>query len=692
MSIRDALGRATPALMMLVTLGVAGSMYFSGGPGDRILGFAQADTEAIAAIELGRVASLQVEIDTPVAAGQVIATLDSAAIDAELGVERAELARLEAMIPAEQARLDREIEVDLEGLQLALAREREEQRRVSAEEEALSGQISRVKRLVEDKQASLDQLSPLDLRRASVEALAEEKPRTISLLRAQIASAEERRRTIRERSGPATTQIAADLAVTRRKIELLEQRRAGYVLRAAHGGRVAAIRKHPGEIAAAGDPIVEMVSTRGRIVACVPERSALDLQTGDAAKVWVRGRMGAPLTGKAVALGPLVLELPARCRPSPNVPVWGRDVTIALDEPIDLLAGQAFEVVFDRSQRPLPGSSIPLPAAPASNRSDASPDASPDASLRAGSVEVHRMTVPAALRDRSRFEPSGVLIRAADARYVLVSDDTGHKDGAHEGAPWLFTMSAEGVVEPEPLPVTGVSELNDTESIAAGEGGEVYVLSSQGYSAKGKRRSTRTALLKLQPEGRGFRATAEVHLAELLDAAGPAVLSQLGLPGGTRALEIEGMAYRDGALYFGLKAPLDPQGNAMIWKLAAPRVLFETKRLDGAGLSLWARARVDVELAGAGARAPTPGGISDLCFLPDGSLAIASTPSAADGAAGAVWRVARPEAGILLPQLLQRFPGLKPEGLSPALSSGKVLVVFDTGAETPSFAELPWQE
>ncbi|AUX42695.1 hypothetical protein SOCE26_041280 [Sorangium cellulosum] len=676
---RYALSGALPVVTMLATLGLAAWMYFSEGPSGRILGFADAEMELVAAVEIGRVTSIQVDVGAEVAPGQVIAVLDSAAIDAELKVARAEEARLLALIPAEQARLEEEIQMGLESLQRELAHQREEQRRIAAEGEALTSEISRMKRLVEDKQASLDDLSPLDLQRASVEALAGEKPRTLELLRVQIAAAEERRKKIRERAGPETAQIEADLAVTRQEIEHLELRRAQQTLRAMRAGRVSTIYKRSGDVAVPGDPIVDLVSTRGRIVACVPERSAIDLQVGDTAKLWVRGQSGAPLTGRTSVLGPLVLELPIRCRTVPTVPVWGRLATIELDHPFALLAGQAFDVTFTRSPAAL--TALSAPAAPTAPGAP-SPAAAPP---RAGAAEAAPMAVPAALRARSRFEPSGILPRAAEGRYVIVSDDTGH--GAGEGAPWLFAMSATGAVDPEPLPVSGVSELNDIESIAAGGGDEVYLLSSQGYSAKGKRKASRTALLRVKPDGRGFRVDAEVHLAELLDAAGPAALSALGLPGGTRPLEIEGMAYRDGALYFGLKAPLDADGNALIWKLDAPRALLDTRRLEGAGLSLWARARVDVELAGATA----PGGIADLCFLPDGSLAIASTPSTADGAAGALFRVDRPGAGALAPRLVRRFPGRKPEGIAPSLSPGKLMVVFDAGAEAPSFLELPWQ-
>ncbi|WP_437283947.1 HlyD family secretion protein [Sorangium sp. So ce406] len=691
---RSAISSAVPALTMAGTLGLAAWLYFSAGPSDGILAFAQSDIEAIAAVEVGRVRSIDVEIGAEVTPGQVIVALDSGSVDAELALARAEEARLQAMIPAELARLEEEIATNVEGLQRDLAREVEEQRRASAEGEVLAGEISRVKRMVEDRQASIDDLGSLDVQRAGVAAVAREKPRTIQLLRSQIAAAEDRRRKLREQAGPQTAKIEADLAVARREIEQLEMLRSQTVLRAAHAGRVAAIRKRPGDVAVPGDPIVEIVSSRGRLVACVPERAALDVQAGDVAKAWVRGRSGAPLTGRAVTVGPVVLELPTRCWASLNLPAWGRDVQIALDHPVDLLAGQAFEVTFERSTAP-GGPGLPdapgLPAVPAAQAAQGAPAASgspvvPATAQRAG-AEALRMAVPAALRQRTRFEPSGVLPRPAEGRYLLVSDDTGHKDEDDEGAPWLFAMSAAGAVAPDPVPVTGVKQLVDIESITAGDGGDVYLLSSQGYSAKGKRKTARTALLRLKPDGRGFRVDGEVHLAELLDAAGPAVLAGLGLPGGTRPLEIEGMAYRDGALYFGLKSPLDAQGNALVWKLDAPRALFEAKRLEGAGLSLWARARVDVELGGA----PTPGGISDLCFLPDGSLAITSTPSTADGDAGALFRVPRPQAGVLSPLLVRRFPGLKPEGVSLSLSSGNLIVVFDTGAEVPSFLELPWQ-
>jgi hypothetical protein len=440
---------------------------------------------------------------------------------------------------------------------------------------------------------------------------------------------------------------------------------------------VAALDKQPGEVAQAGEAIVRLVSARERVVACLPERTALGVREGDAARLRVRGQRGEPLRGRTISLGPAVSELPARCWPNPRQPLWGREVTIALEGPITLVPGQAFDITFEPSNAP-PAVTATSPAAPPPNLL-----AQPSA---------QRMAVPSALSARTRFEPSGILGRASESRYLIVSDDTG-RDG-DEGEPWIFAMNASGAIEPQPIAVRGVREINDVEAIVEGDGGAIYLLSSQSYSKKGKRKPARTALVRLRPDGAGFRVDGEAHLAEMLDADTERAIS-LGLLDGTRALDIEGMAFQKGALYLGLKAPLDPQGNAMIWRIALPNVLFEDaapvstrngSRLVDAGFSLWARARVDVELEGK----TTPGGISDLVFLPGGSLAITSTPSTAEGAAGALFRVDKPEPGLLAPRLVERFPALKPEGITPSLSSGKVMIVFDTGDTIPSFQELPW--
>ncbi|KYF72694.1 hypothetical protein BE11_26795 [Sorangium cellulosum] len=86
---------------------------------------------------------------------------------------------------------------------------------------------------------------------------------------------------------------------------------------------------------------------RAHAVACVPERASLGLREGDAAELRVRGQGGDPIAGTVVAVGPLVSALPLHCWPTPKVSAWGRVVTIALDAPVALAPGQAFDITLD---------------------------------------------------------------------------------------------------------------------------------------------------------------------------------------------------------------------------------------------------------------------------------------------------------------------------------------------------------
>ncbi|WP_437527470.1 HlyD family efflux transporter periplasmic adaptor subunit [Sorangium sp. So ce726] len=696
--LRAALQDAAPAITFVLTLGAALWLHLGNGPRGRVFGFAEALPEALSPVETARVASIEVSVGEEVEAGQIIATLDSSVIDAEIAVARAEKAQVEADLQMELAVLEQELDTNRETVERHLAVHREEQRRAVAEAKVLDSEISRVKALVENRQAVLDDLTKLDLQQATVTAIASEKPRTLNMLTEQLKATERRRNGLRDRTSGLAAKLDADVRVATENIAMLEQRRASYVLRAANAGRVTSIDRQPGDVVPAGMPVVQLLSARtgARAVACVPERFALGVNDGDSAELYIRGQLGDAIPGTVVAVGPLVSQLPPRCWPTPEMPAWGRVVTIALDAPMALVPGQAFDITFDARRGAAPAQPPPPKPTTTAPKSGAAP--------KAGAVASQSpMKMPPTLASRTRFEPSGVLARPGESRYLIVSDDTGHEQN-NEGAPWLFAMSAGGAVAADPVPVSGVDELNDVEGIAAGDAGEIYLLSSQSYSKKGKRKSERTALLRLRQDGQGFRVDGEIHLAEVLDAD-PSRAAALGLPEGTRALDIEGLAFRQGALYLGLKAPLDAQGNAMIWRVGSPGALFggegagaveaasakkkqrtaaEAARFDAARVSLWARARVDVEVDGK----PTPGGISELVFMPDGALALTSTPSTADGDAGALWRVDRPEGGVLSPRLVQRFPGLKPEGITPSLTPGALTIVFDAAA--PSFQELSW--
>jgi hypothetical protein len=168
---------------------------------------------------------------------------------------------------------------------------------------------------------------------------------------------------------------------------------------------------------------------------------------------------------------------------------------------------------------------------------------------------------------------------------------------------------------------------------------------------------------------------------------GQAYLASLGLPAGTRELEIEAMAAYQGALYLGLKSPLDAAGNAMVWKMDEPEVFLRTGNLAQENLSLWATVKVPAQIDGQ----DVAGGISELLFLPNGSLMVASTPSLGDGKPTGFLSYARqPKGGLISVETVRTFKGHKPEGLSLSSNPGYVTVAFDAGDDTPHWIQVPW--
>lgn len=687
--LKNRLTSGVPVVVMLGTFGAAGAVYKSTDGGGRMMGFAQGVPQAVSAPEAARITAVHVAIGSDVEPGQLVASLDTSVIDAEIAIAQAERARLEASLRSEQSSLGRRLDVDRDALEREVAKEREEEKRVAAEASALQVEIARVSKLVEQHQAVASDLAQMKFRHAQLQSVLAEKPRTIGILSKQLAAAGQRRHEAVDPSA-AEKRIDAEVLVVQRKIELLEKRRASYLLRATQKGKVAAVDKQPGETANAGDAVVKLVATTNRVSVCVPEGRALGVRQGETARLWVHGQRGAPLTGKTVALGAIVSELPSRCWPSPTVRTWGREAIVELDANLDVVAGEGFTVAFDGTRAPASPSPVPNGGPPIANV-NVGDLLVPNAEAHSGTnrPEPRPMTLGAGLTGRTRFEPSGILARSAENRYLVVSDDTGINRGPNEGRPWIFSMDPFGVVAPEPIPLEGIAAIDDLEAIAEGDGGEIYVLASQSHNKKGVRPRARSAMLRLRPDGARFRVDGEVHLAELLEVA-PERAAALGLRSGTRELDIEGMTFHAGALFLGLKAPLDANGDAMIWKVSSPQALFDAptggaRTLESADLTAWGHARVDVEVDGQ----TVPGGISELLFL-DGSLALTSTPSSADVAAGALWRVDQPTGGSLSPRIVQRFPGRKPEGLAPSLRRGNLMVVFDAGESIPSVLETPW--
>jgi hypothetical protein len=291
------------------------------------------------------------------------------------------------------------------------------------------------------------------------------------------------------------------------------------------------------------------------------------------------------------------------------------------------------------------------------------------------------ITVPPGLKARSRtIEPSGVAWVKALDRYLVVSDDTGDSDDHHQ--PWLLAMTRGGVFDEAPVPIEGIPEINDGESLAAGPDGVLFLVTSHSPNKRGHTSTARSMLLLLEVTGRAVRVTGRLDLTAARTAdGGGSLLGIAGLPEDGR-LDIEAVSFRDGALLIGLKSPLTARAGAVVLRLASPVEALRAGKLPaGAVTRLW-----ELPLAVTDKRIPQ--GIADLTSLPDGSvIVVANSPKGreADGG-GALYHFA-PDKGAT--RLLQRFEGLHPEGVTMSADGKELVIVFDTNEKPPLWMRWP---
>ncbi len=300
----------------------------------------------------------------------------------------------------------------------------------------------------------------------------------------------------------------------------------------------------------------------------------------------------------------------------------------------------------------------------------------------ASAGEVRPLVVPPPLAARNAtLEVSGIVWAAPLQRYLVVSDDTGK--GKENHAPWVFAVSKDGAFDVEPLVIAGVKSLNDAEALCAGPDGTFFLTTSHSPNKKGKTKDPRRQLLWLALEGRGLRVLGQVDLGTARTAKGGDFLEIVSggsaLPAGA-FLDIEGLAFRDGSLWIGLKSPQTAQGHAVLLRFDAPTEALRRGAIpDGAVV----RAKT-FPLAGA----EVAQGIADLFFLPDGGLLLAANApkGGPEDGGGALYLL---RAGAQAPQLLERFKGLKPEGVTLAHDGASLVVAFDNGTGAPSWTNVP---
>lgn len=390
------------------------------------------------------------------------------------------------------------------------------------------------------------------------------------------------------------------------------------------------------------------------------------VEVGQKVLVSSSANMQIEVAGEVIGVGARIVEYPVRLRKSPEMLMWGREVTIKIPPANKFLLGERVLISLSdgkarTSDQQSRGSALGSAVyAQTINQNTLSP-LSDTASLRSISGSPS-----------SRFiEASGIVYCTDIGKYLIISDDTEGKKAV------LFLMNMAGIIEKN-IVIQGAPLINDMEGIAQDDQGFVYVMASQNANKKGKLPAARRAFIRAKRKGAELSFAGNIDLSQLLgnaarskEAAWAQAITRAMESG---LLDIEGLTMHKGDLYIGIKSPL-LSGNAMILTLGGAEKLFAPGGPDARSVDLWNELPLADSLTGA------PGGISDLHYAGDALYILSVAEIAGKEEIGNLWRY---RSGDARPGLLKRFAGFKPEGITMNAGNRELCITFDKGSRRPS--------
>ncbi len=356
------LKRAAHILVWLLAATLAVWLYLDTRDAATLPGLVEIVSVDLAPLEGGALASLSVSPGDEVKAGDLLASVDDAALQIELKLLNDELDASLKRLDANRSFSAATHKARGDALRDELLQLREDAQAQEGLILAGDAEVARfgeeIARLEAARQAGLgraDELSSL-LRLRDVSA------RKVQGLRSTLATSRQRYALAQSAldawaaldpqplADPALSTDARALDVLKRRIAAVEARIASHKILAPFDGRVTALLALQGQIIAPFTPVVSLQQTTpGKVDAFLPEASPLDPHPGDLARIT---SPTASCTGRVAFLDPGMSPLPLRLRPLNGAEPWSRRLRLDLDAPCALLPGQRVEVKIDKDAAP----------------------------------------------------------------------------------------------------------------------------------------------------------------------------------------------------------------------------------------------------------------------------------------------------------------------------------------------------
>lgn len=389
---RSYLRHMAPMTVWLGAVVAVGWLFYQRSESFQIVGIAQSEVRQVASDCTARIIDIPVELFQPVKAGQTLAVLNTVpaselTIEADLRTQvataAAEIERLMAsLIPTQEELLVntadlqinhadnvRRFAIDAESTRLHVL---EIQAAIASEQIVLNGleiDFQTTEKLVEEKVVVPIELEKIKVQRDSTIKKIDEYEQELRQAREDQAEAERRRDEFAQQQVPqpsvdnALDAIRKEAKVQEELMKGLQEQIAAFKARTAveikspidgvvipiSGNANEALLKRqgeetirrPGEVVAAGDPILAIAQTEPTEIVAYANEQQVGLLEQDMDVELVKMRYPAQIAqSRVLSIGPTIELLPQRLWRSPTIPQWGRPVVIEIPRGLAVIPGE----------------------------------------------------------------------------------------------------------------------------------------------------------------------------------------------------------------------------------------------------------------------------------------------------------------------------------------------------------------
>jgi len=341
-----------PLLVFVAFILIAVALYSNGGKYRVITGTAERVVETISPLETARIVKVHVKVGDRVEAGDIIAQLDTAIIDAESAVlkERIIQSRLESQL--EQLTLERQFASAHQEAQQALRDAQMQFKIDTVEHDALVEEIARLEPLLQQQLIDAGVLVAKKARERVLREILTLSPDNIAALQAQVQRSELQKQSALARLKEMEALVDSNAEDQQEAVNLVNIRKDGYTLRALQSGVISEVEGHAGDVVEAGASIATiLIDGPSRIVGFLTENNLSSVAIGTPANIYPTAsvRDVGVVQAHVVQVSPAVYSLPERVSPIRGQVVRGRRVILALEDEVQLVPGETVSIEIESS-------------------------------------------------------------------------------------------------------------------------------------------------------------------------------------------------------------------------------------------------------------------------------------------------------------------------------------------------------